>query len=198
MSFPSPTRFNCFAAAVRLLPLLCCAVCPPPLHAPTTAFNPDAALTGTPAPIEQQPGLRLPPLQTPQFPQACHRGLLPLLGIILYPHLHKYTGIFSQMFSVFFFLLSFLGLFHSAAPPHPVFLLEVSALTNRRLASVYSASAPGVMGAVEPHPLGRTVASSRRLSPAPSAPHHSLMQKTGLFSPGVKVPLGNDFTDPKF
>lgn len=85
-----------------------------------------------------------------------------------------------------------------AARPHPVFLLEVSAVTNRRVAGVYSASALGVMGAVEPRPLGRTLGSSRRLSPAPSAPHHSLMQKTGLFSPGVKVPPGYDFTVPTF
>lgn len=85
-----------------------------------------------------------------------------------------------------------------AARPHPDFLLEVSAVTNRRVAGVYSASALGVMGAVEPHPLGRTLGSSRRLSPAPSAPHHSLMQKTGLFSPGVKVPPGYDFTVPTF
>lgn len=158
---------------------------------------------------------RRPQLLTPtllwQAPQHPSNGSLDFVSLPRRPHSFlkppQRSGLSARHHSLspppqvhrnFLVFCLFWVFFTGAAPPHPVFLLEVSALTNRRLASVYSASAPGVMGAVEPHPLGRTVASSRRLSLAPSGPHHSLMQKTGLFSPGVKVPLGNDFTVPTF
>lgn len=125
-----------------------------------------------------------PSLADPTVSSNLRRSLASLLGIILCPHFHKRTGIFSQMRSAFCFSFYFFGVISTvpllATRPHPVFLLEVSAVTNRRVAGVYSASAPGVMGAMEPRPLGRTVGSSRRLSPATSAPHHSLMRKTGL------------------
>lgn len=81
------------------------------------------------------------------------------------------------------FFWSFLGLFHQCRSAPPCLPVGGQCSDQWETGECLLWSAPAVMGAVEPHPLGRTVASSRRLGLTPSAPHHSLMQITGLFSP---------------
>lgn len=149
---PEREPLNYIGAAVRLLPLLHCAARSVPQRTLTWAFNPSTALTGSPPPVLLPSGLRLPPLQTPTVSSKQPSSLASLLGIILNPHLHNYTGIFSQMPS--FFLSFFSGAAPCrSAPPLLSFLLEVSTMTNSRLAGVCSAPVPGVMGAGRPLPL---------------------------------------------
>lgn len=141
-------HFNYITAAVRLLPLLCWALRPVPHRMLTSAFNPIAALTGSPPPVLLPSGLRLPPLQT--LTVSSERAFL--LCIILNPHLHNCTGISPKC--PFFFLSFFSGAAPCcSAPPLLSFLSEVSTMTNSGLAGVYSAPVPGVMGAGRPLPL---------------------------------------------
>lgn len=82
---------------------------------------------------------------------ARHHSLSPLPQTHRNFHLNALCFLGGGVVFFFFGAVSTVPLL--TARPHPVFLLEVSAVTNRREAGVYSASALGVMGAMEPHPL---------------------------------------------
>lgn len=114
MRFPSTKRFNCFAAAVRLLPLLCCAVCAQPLHAPTSAFNPQRC-------SDRHPSTHLTAVWTssPSLPRRPHSFLKPPQRSGLSARHHSLSPPPQVHGHFLFFFLSFLGLFHRccSAPP---------------------------------------------------------------------------------
>lgn len=134
-----------------------------------------------------------PPLVFASPPDAAS-----LLCISPNPHLHSCSGIYSQMhFSFGVYLFSGAAPCRSA-PPLLGFLLEVSTMTNSRLAGIYSAPVLGVMWADRPLLLAWLTLPPDGWGPVgSSAPSlFNVKNRTFLFFPKgqMNIPLGYNFT----
>lgn len=135
---------NCFTVSGSLHQLQCCPLCARPML--MWSLNPHLALTGLPM---------RPTAVWTLSSFSSKRSLLLCSASVLIPTYTTAQEFTPKCFFFFFWCAFGLYLFSGAAPcrsapPLLSFLLEVSTMTNSRLAGIYSAPVPGVTWADQP------------------------------------------------